>query len=285
MKIRVFELPYDSGYLHERMGNGPAALMDAGLINRLRFRGHDVSIRRIRHTEQPATEIKAAFALAGELSREVEKARDDKHFLIVLSGNCNAALGTISGLGTARTGVIWFDAHGEFNTPETTTSGFLDGMGLATATGHCWRRMAGSIHQFSRVPAQNIVLAGVRETEDEEQALIDKSGVQQIPASAIRERGIRPLLAPALGVIKRRVDQLYIHFDLDVLSPTVARWNEWTPGGGLTLEHLEEALDVLAGDPPVTAIGFASHDPTLDGERSYEAARRLLDAALAVAGA
>ena len=142
MKIRVFELPYDSGYLHERMGNGPAALMDAGLINRLRFRGHDISIRRIRYTEQPATEIKTAFALAGQLSREVEKAREDKHFSIVLSGNCNAALGTISGLGTARTGVIWFDAHGEFNTPETTTSGFLDGMGLATATGHCWRRMA-----------------------------------------------------------------------------------------------------------------------------------------------
>lgn len=285
MKIQVFEIPYDSGHFRERMGHGPAALMDAGLINRLRFLGHEVGINRIRCSEQFATEIKSTFELAGQLSRQVERASEDKQLSIVLSGNCNAALGAISGLGTVRTGVIWFDAHGEFNTPETTRSGFLDGMGLAIATGHCWRRMADSIQGFSRVPAQNIVLVGVRYTDEEEQALLDRSGIQQIPAAQIRDRGIRPLLAPALSAMKRRVDRLYVHFDLDVLSPTVARWNEWTPKNGLTLEHVKEALDLLAGDPPIAAIGFASHDPTLDGERSYDAAREILDVALALAGA
>lgn len=285
MKIQVFEIPYDSGHFRERMGHGPAALMDAGLINRLRFLGHEVGINRIRCSEQFATEIKSTFELAGQLSRQVEKASEDKQLSIVLSGNCNAALGTISGLGTARTGVVWFDAHGEFNTPETTPSGFLDGMGLAIASGYCWRRLADSIRGFGRVPAQNIVLIGVRHTDEEEQALLDRSGIQQIPATAICERGMRPLLAPALSAMKRRVDRLYVHFDLDVLSPSVARWNEWTPKNGLTLEHVKEALDLLAGDPPISAIGFASHDPTLDGERSYDAAREILDAALAVAGA
>lgn len=285
MKIQVFEIPYDSGHLRERMGHGPAALMDAGLINRLRFFGHEVGINRIRCAEQFTTEIQSTFALAAQLSCQVGKAKEDKQLSIVLSGNCNAALGTLSGLGTMKTGVVWFDAHGEFNTPETTSSGFLDGMGLAIATGHCWRHMAESIQEFSRVPAQNIVLLGVRDTGEEEQALLDSSGIQQIPMSQIRERGVRPLLAPALSAMKRRVDRLYIHFDLDVLSPSIACWNQWTPKNGLTLEDMKAALDLLAGDPPIAAIGFASHDPTLDGERSYEAARELLDAALSVAGA
>jgi arginase len=204
---------------------------------------------------------------------------------VVLSGNCDVALGTLAGLDPSRTGVLWFDAHGEFNTPETTTSGFLDGMGLSISTGFCWRPLAESIPGFTRVPPKNIVLAGVRETDADEQRLLDESGVQQIPAEEVLDRGMRPLLTPALAAISRRIDCFYIHFDLDVLDPSVTSWNQWTPPRGLKIEHVEEALDLLAGCAPIVALGFASHDPRLDPERSFEAARRILDRALAIAGA
>jgi arginase len=285
MRIHAFEAPYDSGRLQERMGLGPSALLKAGLINRLRFLGHEVIIERIRIADEFPSEIKTTFRLANELSSRISRERAQGGLPVVLSGNCNAALGTICGLDPERTGVLWLDAHGEFNTPETTRSGFLDGMGLAIATGHCWRRLAESVHNFSRLAPKNVVLVGVREVDPEEQDLLDKAGVQQIPAQEVRERGVRSLLTPVLQSLNRRVDAVYVHFDLDVLDPSVARWNQWTPPAGLSLEHVEAALDLLAGGPPITAVGFASHDPQIDPDNSFEAARRLFDRALAVAGA
>ena len=285
MKIQTFEVPYDSGRFQERMGRGPAALMKAGLVNRLRFLGHEVATERIRVPDEFLTEIKTTFALARTLAIRIAAAREEGVLSVVLSGNCNAALGTITGLDPSKVGVLWFDAHAEFNTPETTKSGFLDGMGLAIATGHCWRQMADSIDGFSRLSPKNVILAGVREIEAAEQQLLDNSGVQQIPASEIRERGMRPLLAPALAAMNRRVECMYIHFDLDVLDPSEARWNLWTPLAGLTVDEIQTGLELLAGGPPIAAVGFASYDPDIDPEASYEAARQLLDRALALAGA
>ena len=72
----------------------------------------------------------------------------DQRFPVVLAGNCNSYVGTLAGLETDRAGVSWFDAHGDFNTPETTTTGFLDGMGLAMASGRCWKAMPETIAWF-----------------------------------------------------------------------------------------------------------------------------------------
>lgn len=284
MKIHALEAPYDSGRFKERMGLGPSSLLKAGLVSRLRFLGHEVVINRIHIADEFACEIKMTFAVANRVSAAVSKARAQGALPVVLSGNCNTAVGTISGLDPARTGVLWFDAHGEFHTPETTQSGFLDGMGLAIATGQCWRRLSESIQNFSRVPPKNIILAGVRDVDEEEQELLDKSGIQQIPAKEIRERGIAPLLNPALQSLRRRVDSMYVHFDLDVCDSSVANWNEWSMSGGVSLSDMEGALELLAGGPPIAALGFASFNPQIDPDRSHEAARKLLDRALSVAG-
>jgi arginase len=285
MRIQGFEVSYDSGMFQERMGLGPGILLKAGLLNRLRFFGHEIGITRVRTDEPFPAEIKTTFSLARLLARDVASAHAAGALAVVLSGNCNAAIGTIAGLDPAKTCVLWFDAHGEFHTPETTRSGFLDGMGLAIATGYCWRNLAGSIPEFVRLPAKNVILAGIRDLDPEEQDSLDQSGVQQIPAEQIRNRGMRPLLAPAFAVISRRIERVYIHFDLDVLDPSEARWNQWTPPDGLTVGQIEEAVETLAGGPGIAGIGFASYDPAIDPENSFEAARRLLDAALRVAGA
>lgn len=285
MRIHGFEAPYDCGRLQERMGLGPGSLLQAGLLNRLRFLGHEITIERIRLRDEFPSEITGTFEVAKRLSQGVSKARAASGLSVVLSGNCSAAVGTLAGLDASRTGVLWFDAHGEFNTPETTRSGFLDGMGLAIATGYCWRRLAESVPNFSRLPPKNVILLGIGELDAEEQELLDQSGIQQIPAREVHERGIRSLLAPVLASLNRRVDVIYVHFDLDVLDPSIVRWNQWTPPSGMKIEDVESALEMLAGGPPIAAIGFASHDPQIDPEGGYEAARRLLDRALAIGGA
>lgn len=283
MNIHVFEVPYDSGEIDVRMGRGPAALLEAGLVKHLRSLGHTLHEERVLSVDPYPAEIRSTFTLANQIAARVRDAKEQRSVSLVLSGNCDAALGTICGLGAGRTGVLWFDAHAEFNTPETTCSGFLDGMGLAIATGYCWKRMSESIAGFTPVPPHNIALIGVREIETEERDLLDASRIYQASSGDIREKGVSPLMTDVLASLKENVDSLYIHFDLDVLDPSVAKWNQWVPENGLTLTHIKEVLALVSGGPPISGIGIASHDPAIDPQRSAEAAHQIVVATLEAA--
>lgn len=110
-------------------------------------------------------EVATAFELDRLIATETRLAVEAGEFPLVLSGNCNSSVGTISGAGIGNLRVVWFDAHADFNTPKTTTTGFLDGMGLAIAVGRCWSGLASSIPGFSPLPEANVVLVGIRSTE------------------------------------------------------------------------------------------------------------------------
>ena len=115
------------------MGAGPEHLIAMGLLDRLRERAGSVSLRELAPSDDTwAAEIGTAFDIDRHLARAVLDARSAGAFPLVLAGNCITSVGTIGGLGPGTTGVLWFDAHGDFNTPETTVGGFLDGMALAT---------------------------------------------------------------------------------------------------------------------------------------------------------
>ena len=148
-EVEVMVVPYDSGHRGKRMGAGPERLIEAGLESALREAGFDVATTSIELPDDffPA-EPQAAFALHRLLARAVGDASSRGAFPLILAGNCNTAIGTLAGIRNRDIGIIWFDAHGDFNTPETTSSGFFDGMALATATGHCWREMVASVPGF-----------------------------------------------------------------------------------------------------------------------------------------
>ena len=147
--IRVIVAPYDSGHRGLRMGAGPEHLVDGGLGEALRTAGRSPSFATVRPESDPPAEVATTFELDGLISEQVRGALTDGHFPLVLSGNCNASVGTIAGAGPEGLGIVWFDAHADFNTPETTTTGFTDGMGLAVAVGHCWRKMAEGVPRAS----------------------------------------------------------------------------------------------------------------------------------------
>src|SRR6187551_1889687 len=161
------------------MGAGPERLIEAGLDTRLAAAGHQVHVQTI---EAPAdawrAEIRTTFDLAGAVSRAVSEAIAAGRFPLVLSGNCGpAALGSVAGLGNASA-VFWFDAHGDFNTPDTTVGGFLDGMAMATLTGRCWPALAAAIPGFAPVPESSVILLGARDLDPLEAAALDASAVR-----------------------------------------------------------------------------------------------------------
>jgi arginase len=279
MQIQLLAVPYDSGNARARMGAGPEALLRAGLADALREDGHSVYSKIAElPADAWAAEIGTAFELMRMLSVAVRDAVDADRFPIVLAGNCNTAVGTLAGLGQG-TGVAWFDAHGDFNTPETTSSGFLDGTAVATITGRCWAQLASTVPSFAPVPDHAVCLIGTRDVDPLEEALLGESGVD-----VVRPRDFRARLRPALAAVAEHVDRIYVHIDLDVLDSGVARANSYAVGGGLTLDDMQYALTEIAGTCTIAGAALSAYDPAADTDgRAAAAAIGLLRIAAGLA--
>lgn len=265
--VRTVLAPYDSGHRGLRMGAGPDHLMEGGLPEMLRSAERSsLSLAHVLPEVDPPAEVATAFELDRMVSEQVRGAVAQGEFPLVLSGNCNTAVGTIAGLGAADLGVVWFDAHADFNTPETTTTGFTDGMGLAIAVGHCWKEMARGVPGFAPVAEQDVVLAGVRAVEPSEEERLAISDLSVVGADRIGLEG-PSALEVALDGLGSRVGRVYVHLDLDVLDPEKAgKANEFAPEGGLSAEDLKTALGMVRERFAVAAAGIASYDPGFDAD-------------------
>jgi arginase len=265
--VRTIFAPYDSGHRGLRMGAGPDHLMGNGLPKMLRSTERpSLSFAHVRPEVDPPAEVATAFELDRLVAEQVREAVAGGEFPLVLSGNCNTAVGTISGLDASDLGVVWFDAHADFNTPETTTTGFTDGMGLAVAVGHCWKEMASGVPGFSAMAERDVVLAGVRTMEPAEEERLAASDVSVVGADLIGLEG-PGTLEVTLDGLKSRVGRVYVHIDLDVLDPEKAgKANEFAPAGGLSAEDLKTALCVIRERFAIAAVGMASYDPAFDAD-------------------
>lgn len=262
----LIALPYDSGRFDERMGRGPLHLLGSGLKEHLRAHEPDLEVVAVRLPEDFYAEAEALVALqklAVEGIRE-SLARDRR--ILILSGNCGpAALSAASALGPRTTGVIWFDAHADFNTPETSASGFLDGMALSILTGRCWPALAARLAGFEPVPEANVILVGARDLDAPEVTALNKSAIRNIPIKKM------DLLGEAMAELSQRVENFYVHLDVDVLDESEGRANSYSSDGGLSASQLYAALELLRGSGQIRVAGITSYDPACDPEGSIRA--------------
>ncbi len=272
MKIQIIQVPYDSGHKDLRQGRGPAYFMQNNLDQVLEADGHQVKITRIEATSQFTTEIGTAFELNRLLSDEVKTAVGSGLFPVVLSGNCNSCLGTIAGINSGPAGVIWFDAHGEFNTPETTQSGFLDGMPLAMATGRCWKAILKTIPGFVPVKESNVILVGARDLDREEERQLQQSAVNVIGSEGITPDNLLKKIEDVLKKLQDRVTGIYLHIDMDALSIGGGAANHFGVSGGLKPEFIEAAIAMAKRYCRLQACTVASFDPSFDSNGMFVAA-------------
>jgi arginase len=260
--LRIIAVPYDTAIRDWRMGAGPDRLLDCGLEDHLRAAGHRVRVERIQlPPDEPTSEISTAFELAARLRDRVRAACSAGELPIVLAGNCGTALGTLAALADAEPGVVWLDAHGDLNTPETTGSGFLDGMALATTTGRCWTRLASTIPGFRPIPDDRVVLIGARDLDGGEMEAIGASAITHLPPSRVDDG-----LSSALDTLRQRTATVYLHIDLDVLDPSVARANLYAAEGGLSLAQAEAVVHAVGARFELGAIALTAYDPSCDPE-------------------
>lgn len=280
MDIQLLLVPYDTARRGWRSGAGPEHLLQAGLVAHLQSRGHHVAGIQVIEADpdQPPAEIGTAFELMRRVAVAVRAVRAAGHFPVVLSGNCNSAVGTLSGLTPAPRAIFWLDAHGDCNTPETTATGFLDGTGLATALGLCWHQLTSTVPGYRPVQPDATFLLGARDLDPPETALLAGSAItwvstDQIPGR-LPEVLARPPLTDTLG---------YLHLDLDVLDPAgVGQANSLPVPGGLSVEQLTAAIAAIRGRVPLGAAALASYAPEYDSQQGVcRAAFAALDAILA----
>ena len=280
MKIQIIQVPYDSGHENVRTGKGPVDLFDEGLDDVLNDKGHAVHVSRVRSGLALPTENGTTFDVMRLLADQVRSAVGKGRFPVILAGNCNSCVGTLAGMVADCPGIVWFDAHGDFNTPDTTATGFLDGMGLAMASGRCWKSLVNAISGFHPVADDRIVHVGARDLDPQEKVMLAEAGIPLVTAGPNDKSTLLADLANALDALKTRTDKIYLHIDVDVLDTGEGRPNGLAVPGGLPPRTVEKAIAVIKTRVDIAACAIASYDPALDEARSYQ--RAIVDLITAV---
>lgn len=286
MHISVITLPFNAQGKGKGGAAGPEALVRSGLLGEVSRQGHSVVVNAV---EMSAAEESAyggwqRVGLAnGHLADLVAEARQQGRFVVGLLSDCNGVLGMLGGLQQSdhpawprRVGLVWIDAHGDYNTPETSPSGMLGGMPVAVAAGKALTRLRKASKIAVALQTPDIIMAGLRDLDPPERELILGDGL--ITFSEDDLINISPELQAGIARLCQREDIVYVHVDLDILDPGVAPAAGLPTKGGLTGEQLGNVLAWLLAQPKVAALAMVSYraaDDT-DGKTMQQVQRALL---------
>lgn len=280
MDLVVIGVPYALNQHGVGVGAAPAAWKDAGLMERLApyvSRAIWVSLPPPPEAEGP--EHQQLVTVGRKLAETVRAARAAGAVPLVLGGDCLlTALGTMAGLQSAgeRPGVVWFDAHGDSNTHETSPSGLLVGMPLAMLAGRGDLRLAKDIGIQQPTPEWHIMLAGARQLDPGEATALEDGATTLWTARDLMVAG-----AEALGRSVESWPPIYLHVDLDVIDPSDMPAVVYPAPDGLAAEMLNTGIESVMAEAPVSAICVASFDPTRDVDgRGLDTGMLVIEAAV-----
>jgi len=267
VRVALVKMPYVGERNVPELSGGPEYLEQGGIQKLLEDQGFQAKL--ISPVALSADEEKAygswnRLALAnGDLAKVISDERRNGYLPVGLLANCSSILGMLSGLQHSgpsgkplRVGMVFVDAHGDFNTPETTLSGMLGGMPVAIAAGQCLTRMRLKTGLEPAVPTRHIVEVCVRDTDPLEQELLDRSDIQQLTLEDVRTRSAN--LHAAMKQLSEATDVIYIHVDMDGLDPREVPGHPLTVPGGPTSIELAAALTEMFKYEKVAAFGVAS---------------------------
>ena len=268
---------------------GPTTMANGGIQQILEGMNVTLRIDEAVLTPSESTEYGGwkRFGMAlGHFADIVSKNEQDGYFTVGLLATCPSMPGLVAGLqhsGPGRQplkiGMLWLDAHPDFNTPETTRSGSLGGMPVAVATGRALQRMRLDAHLEPPLQDRHVVMAGVRLTDPLEQQLLDRSSIQQLSVDDLRN--MTPAVFAQLDRLSRLTDKIYVHIDMDVLDPREVMGHGNKVPNGPSSEQLAKLFEtIFSRYPKASAIGFATIPSTDEGGLSLAAVNRMIAGAI-----
>jgi arginase len=277
--IEVIGVPVDLGAGRRGVDMGPSAIRIADLEPRLEQLGHkvqdygdlDVMIPETQKVGEGKLRYKAAIlAFCEELRKVTEESLSKGRLPLVLGGDHSIAIGSLAGStghfarNGESIGLIWFDAHGDANTPETTPSGNIHGMSLAVSLGLGDPELVGLGGRHPKVQPRNTVLIGIRDLDPGEREILKKSGVTVYTMRDIDERGMRDVVDEAVRTASDGTAGVHLSFDMDVVDPEDAPGTGTPVWGGITYREAHLAMELVADRAQVVAIDLVEVNPVLD---------------------
>ncbi len=288
-RVALLGVPLDLGAGRRGVDMGPSAIRYARLQEALAELGHEVldlgdlktPVAETLTPRRPPFFAREIADVAGELCRRLASL-DAGVFPLVLGGDHSLSLGSVPGAARgARTGVIWVDAHGDFNTPETSPSGNVHGMPLAALLGLGAPPLTEVCGTGPKLLPQDVVLIGVRQLDPGERELILKSGVTVFTMSDVDRLGMARVAAEAVARLKG-LPRVHVSFDADVLDPEIAPGVGTPVPGGLTYREAHLLMELLHESGIVTSLDLVEVNPILD--RQNRTAEILVELAASLLG-
>ena len=271
------------------ISKGPTTMAEGGIQEILSKLGAATRVDEARLTADEDKEYggwKRLGMALGHFADIVTQNERDGYFTVGLLATCPSMPGLVAGLQRSgppnealKIGMLWLDAHPDFNTPETTRSGSLGGMPVAVATGRALQRMRLDAHLEPPLSDTHIVMGGVRLTDPLEQHLLDQSRIEQVSVDDLRHR--TPAVFAQLDRLNQLTDRIYVHVDMDVLDPreVMAHGNK-VPNGPSSEQLAALFEEIFRRYSKASAIGFATIPPTDEGGLSIAAVNRMIAGAV-----
>ncbi len=294
--IHIINVPLDLGASRRGTDAGPSAFRVAGLGREIRGMGYTISnetdvpvpAMETRKTSDTKTRFKEEIlAVCEEVANHTVGALEAGEWPLVIGGDHSIAMGTISGLAAhlkksgQKLGLIWFDAHGDMNRPDSTPSGNIHGMPLAHLLGYGDPDLS-SIHGVHpAVDPENVVLIGIRDIDQKERDFINASGVRAYTMRDIDQLGMARVAREALEIVNDGTAGFHVSFDLDGCDPEVIPGTGTTVPGGVSFREAHLLLEECAADGRILALEVVELNPFLDHANvSAERAVTLIQSAL-----
>lgn len=275
LNISMIGVPIDFGQMRRGVDMGPSAIRYAGAVERLEALGHEVVDEGDIYVPNAAKlevhpnlrNLGAVVEACTKLAEQVATAVEHKKFPLVLGGDHSIAIGTLAGLAQhyKNLGVIWYDAHADMNTAETSPSGNIHGMPLAVAMGLGHEKLTHIGGEQPKIDPKNLVIIGARSVDEGERELIKEKGIKVYSMHEIDRLGMAAVMEDALAYLRsREIDGLHLSLDLDGLDPM------YTPGvgtpvpGGITYRESHLAMEMLQESNLLTSAEFVEVNPVLD---------------------
>lgn len=273
--ISIVGAPMWLGQRRYGVNIGADAIRAAGLIKQLKaVNGDIIDIGNIdiarsvaaREQQHNLRNLRPVASACVRLADSVSKIISEGRFPLVLGGDHSIAIGTLAGAARHYTnlGVIWYDAHTDINTPETTPSGNIHGMPLAVAMGFGHPALTGIGGSCHKVKPENIVFMGVRDIDPGEKALIEKYKIKTYTAADIKRRGIKQVIAETISYLRARCDGVHLSFDFDGIDPADAPGVGTPVKAGISLADSLVAVRMFAGSGIIASAEFVELNPILD---------------------
>ena len=279
LKIRIIGVPMDLGQSRRGVDMGPSALRVGGLLHRIKQLGHQVedigNIPVKQPEEQPYGEKRAKYLqeiaeTCRELAAITERTVAEGIVPLVLGGDHSIAVGSVAGVAAhfhkqgKRIGCLWLDAHGDMNTPESSPSGNVHGMPLASIIGYGAPELVELAGVKPIVAPRNVALVGIRDLDARERRIVKESGVHIFTMRDIDERGMREVMAEALRFVTDETDGVAVSLDLDFVDPEDAPGVGTPVRGGVTYREAHLAMEMIADSEAVVSMEVVEINPVID---------------------